>query len=228
MAGPHRQKGETMARIRLTLSCDTWRPSWEGGESYPVIVEGGRRDESAQVWNSRESALDDLFQTYAHGGTPIAYAGDGFILCAECARANYEENKTVKGLTESGPGLSPWLMDGDHSNGEYCECGKEIVAPYCADCADEDFNGGVFVTDSGEKVYCHRCMARFRLNGFGPPAAYQTVAHRVRPGLYRLTEYRPGWGKDAGLILPQYAGVYYLNHSSINYTKEDFDLAYLR
>jgi hypothetical protein len=147
-----------MARSTYTvqLSTDDWakeRGYWQYASQH---------NESG-YFDTREQALESLFCPVGHGGYRIGWYGDGFVLCAACARAEFEQRE------EDGEPftLESQLEDGDNYDGIYCDNGCEIIAPHCVDCADDltDVEYGVFWNQSGDRPICGECLAKLVVQG---------------------------------------------------------------
>lgn len=94
-----------------------------------VVIRGNSRD---LAYETREEALDDLFQPFAWpGGYPVIWFDDSTALCPTCARAEYEADEDVAARMAQGTYTCDVFEGGVEDHGEItCEnCGAVLIGP---------------------------------------------------------------------------------------------------
>jgi hypothetical protein len=153
--------------VRLTGQTDS-------DELWSVIRDGHTAYHDSD-YRSQDSALLAAFHPFADGGYAMVYANshDGSILCSACVRKAWSDHADADHIAIRTGQIVGMPDHEPSSTGQACEgCNQYLpgCAPHCADCTtdldDEKFHGPVFVKESGDVLYCARCVAERIVNGY--------------------------------------------------------------
>lgn len=174
------------APLFTTKQTDT---SYHPGQT-PYEQEHVYRSNQYMPCEDRETAINELFPAYAWpGGYPLAYVGDGYLLCADCVRKAFDDpTEPDHDALHNGEIQASQLGD-NRGTGTYCEhCDAAIIEPACADCGTEEGDGfhyPAFVKESGDAQICASCMSRH---------VVEETATKTGKGIYEVELNTPWYG----------------------------------
>ncbi|MDQ3540313.1 MAG: hypothetical protein M3440_06455 [Chloroflexota bacterium] len=132
-------------------------------------------------FDTREAAEASMFPARAWpGGYDIAYVGDGFVICSECALKAYRDDGEPdhEGLHNGEIIASVWHADTEDSGGVTCDhCNEYIVEPFCVECGDEEGDDLMFRHDNYNMFIHPKCLAERVIRGDVVKTSKRTYEH---------------------------------------------------